>query len=269
MSETNTDNRRMMDAARAASTGKSSLTGYARLVFFMLRKMRGPVLQVQLPDGAVHEFAGDDKSTPPIVLSINNMSFFKTIVRRGSLGFAEAYMHEDWRSPDIARMRCFFNQNKQMIKQEIDNKRVFSFINRLIHKWRPNSRAGAKRNIHAHYDLGNNFYSLWLDKSMTYSSALFKDSQTDLRAAQAEKYRALAEAIDLQPDQHVLEIGCGWGGFAEFAAREIGCRVTGITISEEQLKFARTRIANAGLQDKVDFQFLDYRDVTQTYDRVV
>ena len=269
MSKTNTDNSRMTDAARAVSTGKASLNGYARLVLFMLRKMRGPLLQVQLPDGTVHEFAGDDQATPPIVLRIVNMSFFKTIVRRGSLGFAEAYMTGDWRSPEIARLLCFFNQNMQMIKQEIDNKRIFSFINRLIHKWRPNSRAGAKRNIHAHYDLGNNFYSLWLDKSMTYSSALFKDSQTDLRAAQTEKYRALAEAIDLQADHHVLEIGCGWGGFAEFAAREIGCRVTGITISGEQLKFARTRIANAGLQDKVDFQFLDYRDVTQTYDRVV
>jgi len=269
MSQMNTGDGRLADSERPLAAGKTGLNGYARLVFFVLRKMRGPLLQVHMPNGAVHEFAGDDKSTPPIVLTINNMVFFKTIIRRGSLGFAEAYMKQDWRSSDIARLLTFFNQNMQMVKQELDNKPVFSLINRLIHKWRPNSRAGAKRNIHAHYDLGNNFYSLWLDKSMTYSSALFKDSQTDLRAAQTEKYRALADAIGLTEEHHVLEIGCGWGGFAEFAAREIGCRVTGITISQEQLNFARTRIANAGLQEKVDFKFLDYRDVTETYDRVV
>jgi cyclopropane-fatty-acyl-phospholipid synthase len=130
-----------------------------------------------------------------------------------------------------------------------------------------NTRAGSRRNIHAHYDLGNTFYSAWLDGSMTYSSALFDESR-DLSAGQRRKYAALAERTAIGPNHHVLEIGCGWGGFAEYAASEIGCKVTGLTISQEQYDYACKRIFEAGLNEKVDLKLQDYRDEAGAYDRI-
>ncbi|RVA52752.1 cyclopropane-fatty-acyl-phospholipid synthase family protein, partial [Mesorhizobium sp. M7A.F.Ca.CA.001.08.1.1] len=141
-------------------------------------------------------------------------------------------------------------------------------VQRIRHWFNQNTRTGSKRNISAHYDLGNAFYKQWLDPSMTYSSALYTTGANDLESAQAAKYRALAKDTGIGPKDHVLEIGCGWGGFAEFAAREIGCRVTGLTISREQHDFATARIAKAGLADKVDIKLQDYRDETGTYDRI-
>jgi cyclopropane-fatty-acyl-phospholipid synthase len=131
-----------------------------------------------------------------------------------------------------------------------------------------NTKTGSRRNIHAHYDLGNAFYSKWLDRTMTYSSALFEPHDNDLSSAQTRKYRALAEQIQVGPNDHVLEIGCGWGGFAEFVAKEYGARVTGLTISTEQYNFAKQRVFDAGLADKVDIKLQDYRDETGVYDKI-
>jgi len=138
----------------------------------------------------------------------------------------------------------------------------------LRHLSNANTKRGARRNILAHYDLGNEFYSAWLDASMTYSSARFDAQVRDLEAGQRAKYKALAEHLELKPDDHVLEIGCGWGGFAEFAAREYGARVTGITISDEQLVYARARMEKAGLADRVEIRRQDYRDVEGQFDKV-
>ncbi len=146
--------------------------------------------------------------------------------------------------------------------------RLLTLVQRVRHWLNDNSPKGSRRNISAHYDLGNQFYRHWLDPTMTYSSALFSTGAKDLESAQQAKYRALARDAAIGPDDHVLEIGCGWGGFAEFAAREIGCRVTGLTISREQHDFASARIAAAGLADKVDIQLRDYRDETGRYDRI-
>jgi cyclopropane-fatty-acyl-phospholipid synthase len=141
-------------------------------------------------------------------------------------------------------------------------------MNWLRHRRRENTRTGSKRNILAHYDLGNRFYEAWLDRSMTYSSAKFDAQVADLESAQQAKYRALAEHLALKPGDHVLEIGCGWGGFAEFAARECGARVTGITISDEQLHYARERMRRAGLESQVEIRSQDYRDVQGQFDKV-
>src|SRR5581483_8007609 len=129
-------------------------------------------------------------------------------------------------------------------------------------------RSGSRKNIHAHYDLGNSFYERWLDPTMTYSSARFERPDQALSEAQTAKYRALAKTMGLQSGQSVLEIGCGWGGFAEFAAKEVGARVTAITISEEQFRFARERMFRQGLTERADIRFIDYRDVEGAYDRV-
>jgi cyclopropane-fatty-acyl-phospholipid synthase len=141
-------------------------------------------------------------------------------------------------------------------------------VNRIRHALRPNSREGAKKNIHAHYDLGNSFYEQWLDPTMTYSSAKYDKPGQPLSEAQTAKYKALAEGMGLQSGQSVLEIGCGWGGFAEFAAREVGAKVTAITISEEQYAFARQRMFAAGLNERAEIKMVDYRDVQGRYDRV-
>lgn len=243
-------------------------TAAQRILFFLLQNLKGGELQVALPDGEVVTF-GKSPADGAAVLKVHDNAFFNRTLRHGAMGFAESYMDGQWSSPDIAKLLILFNNNMTMLQKSIGKNRLTQWLNRIIHILRPNTREGAKRNIHAHYDLGNEFYALWLDATMTYSSALFRDSQQTLRDAQTEKYRALAASTDIGPDDHVLEIGCGWGGFAEFAAREIGCKVTGITISNEQLVFAQNRIAMAGLSDKVDFRFCDYRDLEEQFDRIV
>jgi cyclopropane-fatty-acyl-phospholipid synthase len=189
----------------------------------------------------------------------------------GAMGFARAYIDGDWDSPDLVGMIALAAQNEQSLDDGLRAFAPASTLNRirhLRHLMRPNTRAGSRRNISRHYDLGNDFYRLWLDEGMTYSSALFAHAGDDLEAAQRAKYRRLAGALELRPGMRVLEIGCGWGGFAETLARDFGCRVTAITVSRRQYDFARERIARAGLADSVEIRFQDYRDVKGTYDRI-
>src|ERR1035437_440654 len=141
-------------------------------------------------------------------------------------------------------------------------------VQTIRHWFNRNTRRQARRNIYRHYDIGNAFYSAWLDPSMTYSSALFEEGTADLTAAQNNKYRRLAEAIDLQPGQKLLEIGCGWGGFAEYVGKTFGAKVVGLTISKEQRDFAQKRIRDAGLNEKVEIRLQDYRDERDQYDRI-
>ena len=253
---------------RVANSKQAKRPAAMKILSLLLRNLKFGQIQIALPDGEVLSF-GTKSIDGPAVLKVHNMAFFNRTLRHGAMGFAESYMDGEWSSPDIAKLLILLNSNMTMLQQSIGKNRITQWINRLVHILRPNTREGSKRNIHAHYDLGNEFYALWLDATMTYSSALFRDSQQTLRDAQNEKYRALVASTDIGPDDHVLEIGCGWGGFAEFAAREIGCKVTGITISNEQLAFAKNRIAMAGLQDKVNIKFCDYRDLNEKYDRIV
>ena len=253
---------------RAATGTQAKRPAAMKILSLLLRNVKFGQIQLALPDGEILTF-GEKSPDGPAVLKVYNMAFFNRTLRQGAMGFAESYMDGEWSSPDLAKLLILLNSNMTMLQQSIGKNRLTQWINRIIHILRPNTREGAKRNIHAHYDLGNEFYALWLDATMTYSSALFRDSQQTLREAQNEKYRALVASADIGPNDHVLEIGCGWGGFAEFVAREVGCKVTGITISNEQLAFAKNRIAMAGLRDKVDFKFCDYRDLTEKYDRIV
>ena len=184
------------------------------------------------------------------------------------MGVAESYMAGEWSSPDVTAFLEVFCVNHHVVEEKLGASLFVRAFLRIHHWWNENSRRQAKRNISAHYDLGNSFYERWLDSTMTYSSGLFPTGDEDLPAAQNEKYRHLAEKTGVEAGHHVLEIGCGWGGFAEFAAKEIGCRVTGLTISREQYDFARKRIFEAGLNDRVDFRFQDYRDEKGVYDRI-
>ena len=229
-------------------------------------------LRIQWSNGTVREYVGKNASRHAGLessLVIHDSRFYKRVLSGGTLGFAESYLDGQWSSSNLAKLLEILSLNLHQFEAKIDKNILFKSIQRLIHVLRPNTRRGAQKNIHAHYDLGNDFYSQWLDPSMTYSSARFSNSDMSLEEAQWEKYRALADMIDLRSNHHVLEIGCGWGGFAEFAAREIGCKVTGLTISREQLAYAQNRIAEKELADRVDLKFMDYRDMTEQFDRIV
>ena len=186
----------------------------------------------------------------------------------GDIGFFESYADGQWESPDLAQCLFVFAGNADHIQDAFHATPLLGFIDGVRHMLNRNTKSGSKKNIMAHYDLGNSFYESWLDPTMTYSSARFTSSDTDLTAAQLEKYRSLASSINLQPDDTVLEIGSGWGGFAEVAASEFGAKVTGLTLSPSQLKYAQRRVFEAGLAERVEFRLQDYRDVEQKFDKV-
>lgn len=225
-------------------------------------------LKLTLPDRRV-VLLGGNAPGPSAELVLHNWKLPGRAFTSGTIGVAESYMDGDWESPDVTTFLELFVVNQEAGEEVAGGANwVVMTIQRIRHWLNDNTLSRARRNIAAHYDLGNRFYSQWLDPSMTYSSALYSEGANDLESAQAAKYRALARDTGIGPNDHVLEIGCGWGGFAEFAAREIGCRVTGLTISREQHDFARERIHKAGLSDRVDIKFQDYRDETGRYDRI-
>ncbi|RUU06692.1 class I SAM-dependent methyltransferase, partial [Mesorhizobium sp. M7A.T.Ca.TU.009.01.3.2] len=244
------------------------LPAKARMVLSAAMNLPRGSLRVRLPDGRA-VLVGGKGPGPDAELVLKNWRLPGRAFSGGTIGVAESYMDGDWESPDVTSFLELFVVNS-VIGERIagGTSWLINTVQRIRHWFNQNTRTGSKRNISAHYDLGNAFYKEWLDPSMTYSSALYTTGANDLEGAQAAKYRALAKDTGIGPNDHVLEIGCGWGGFAEFAAREIGCRVTGLTISREQHDFATARIAKAGLADKVDIKLQDYRDETGTYDRI-
>ncbi|MBB4065011.1 cyclopropane-fatty-acyl-phospholipid synthase [Gellertiella hungarica] len=239
------------------------------MVLKSLVQMDKGTLQLTIPDGRTLAIKGREPG-PAASVTLHNWNLPQRAITGGTIAVAESYMDGDWDSPDVGAFLELFLANRHIGDRFSNGARgLFRLIERFRHWLNRNTKEGSKRNISAHYDLGNAFYREWLDSTMTYSSALYEEGVTDLATAQTAKYRALARAAGIGPGDHVLEIGCGWGGFAEFAAREIGCRVTGLTISREQLAFARERIAKAGLEDKVTFKFQDYRDEREQYDRII
>ena len=224
-------------------------------------------LTVQLPNGETHVLQGKQPG-PSGMMTVRDYRFARRVLAAGDIGFAEGYIAGEWDSPHLAGLLETLVDNYDHIRRLFDGNLIMWVVNWLSHRTNRNSKTGSKKNIHAHYDLGNAFYSQWLDGTMTYSSARFTRDGEALETAQREKYAALARMMDLRAGMSVLEIGCGWGGFAEFAAREIGAKVTGITISKEQHDFARQRMFNAGLSDRADIQLIDYRDVQGRFDRV-
>ena len=242
----------------------------ARIVLDRLARIGRGHLVVRLPDGSTQTFAGQSGGANPVMeLHVHRWRFFSRLLRRADVGAGEAYVDGDWSSPDLVGLSRLFLANEAELAPPSLLGAISRLGDRITHLLRSNTRTQARRNIHAHYDLSNELYALFLDPSMTYSSALFDGPNLDLEAAQRRKYQRLAEWAGLRPGQHVLEIGCGWGGFAEFAAGELGCCVTGITLSEEQAVFGRERMLGAGLEDRVQIRVVDYRDVDATFDAVV
>ena len=240
----------------------------ARMAFSFGTRLRRGTLDVTLPDGRLVRLGGAEPG-PAAAMHIRDLDFASRLINGGDIGIAEAYLQGEWDTPDLTRFLLLFCVNHELIQSMLDNNPLMRVVQIVRHWLNRNTRRQAKRNIYAHYDIGNDFYKAWLDPSMTYSAALFESEVQPLSAAQENKYRKLADAIELQRGQSVLEIGCGWGGFAEFAARHYDARVTGLTISRQQYDYARERIRAAGLSHRVDIRLQDYRDERGHYDRVV
>ncbi len=247
----------------------TGLPAKAQMVLRGLLHLQSGSLKLTLPDGRTVLIKGKTNG-PSACVTLHNWNLPQRALTGGTIAVAESYMDRDWDSPDVGAFLELFLVNADVGRNFANGARgFFRLVEKFRHWMNANTKSGSKRNISAHYDLGNAFYREWLDPSMTYSSALFSKGANDLQAAQRAKYKALAEAANIGPDDHVLEIGCGWGGFAEYAASEIGCKVTGLTISREQLDFATERMKKAGLSERVDIKFQDYRDETGQYDRIV
>ncbi|WPY94827.1 cyclopropane-fatty-acyl-phospholipid synthase family protein [Limimaricola variabilis] len=250
-----------------STEGQSDLPRYFAQVFAMMQGMRGGRLDFVLPDGRRFRAEGAAPGRHAEI-AIHDPDCFARLIREGDLGFSEAYMDGDWSTPDLMTLLDLAHDEVETLFYGFPGQGWLRRLERMRHWLRSNSRGQARRNIRHHYDLGNDFYALWLDPSMTYSSALFEGSQQSLEAAQRHKYERLVDRLGVVPGDHVLEIGCGWGGFAEYAAGERGLKVTGLTLSAAQLDYARDRIARAGLSDRVELRLEDYRDVRGSYDGI-
>src|SRR3954463_9127758 len=237
-----------------------------RLALGFGSRLRRGTLDVTLPAGRTVRLGGVEPG-PGAAMTVYGYGFASRLLNGGDIGIAEAYLHGEWDTPDLTQFLYLFCVNHDLIQIMLGDNPLMRFVQIVRHWFNRNTKRQARRNIYAHYDIGNAFYSAWLDPGMTYSSALFEDHTPDLTAAQTNKYRRLAEAIDLRPDHKLLEIGCGWGGFAEYAARQ-GARVVGLTISKEQRDFAQRRIQQAGLAENVEIRLQDYRDEQGHYDRI-
>jgi cyclopropane-fatty-acyl-phospholipid synthase len=220
-----------------------------------------------LPSGREIPIRGSQPG-PDARVIVNDFRCMRRVMASGDIGFAEGFMAGEWETPDLTAVLESAGLNFDRLQDLVSGNPVSRAVNYLAHLLHSNTRSGSRRNIQAHYDLGNAFYERWLDPGMTYSSAWFEHEGQTLDDAQRHKYAELARCMELGPSHHVLEIGCGWGGFAEFAAREVGAKVTGVTISREQYDFARKRLFENGLAEKVDIRLIDYRDVEGTFDRI-
>jgi len=247
--------------------GQPDLPRYLAQVFAVAQSIPQGRLDIHLPDGRV--FRADGVQPGPVAeVHIHNPDTFARLIREGHLGFCDAYLEGWWSTPDLQAFLDFLYSGNEALYDGFPGVALVRIYERMRHWMNRNTKAQARKNISYHYDLGNDFYSLWLDDTMTYSSALFATGQESLEAAQVAKYASMVDQMAVKPGEHVLEIGCGWGGFAEYAAKERGLKVTGLTISREQLNYAQQRIQKAGLSDQVEFRLQDYRDERGTYDGI-
>jgi len=240
--------------------GSDSPARDTRLVLALLEKLQGGMLEVRLPDGSNRLFGAGEHG---VTLQVHDEAMFSQVLARGDIGLAEAYLDGHWDSPDVTGLLTLLARNREVLKKAVYGSWRNLLAARAHHWLNSNSRAGSKRNIMAHYDLGNDFYKLWLDPGMSYSSALYRAVDgDDLETAQRAKYRRILRRLHADPGQSVLEIGCGWGGFAEIAVEE-GLQVTGLTLSPAQLEWAQKRVPQA------DLRLQDYRDTSERFDHVV
>jgi cyclopropane-fatty-acyl-phospholipid synthase len=225
-------------------------------------------LSITMPDGSEYEMSSPGGQGPHAVVHIRRWRALRRFWSQGDMGFVESYMDGDWDSPELSNIIELATLNATSWDAGALQNIFHRAWHRIAHVLRSNTKTGARKNIAAHYDLGNEFYGQWLDPTMTYSSAYFEHDNQPLPEAQLRKYRRIAEMLQLKPGKKILEVGFGWGGFAEVAVKEYGCHLTGLTLSKEQLKFSAERMQKLGLSDKVDFRLQDYRDTQGTFDHI-
>ena len=231
----------------------------ARTTLQLLQGLRHGSLTLQLPDGTVQRYGSGQG--PLATMRLNNWNVFGASLKSGDIGFAESYIAGDWSTPQLTDLLRLLIANRGAIEDVVYGSWIGRLAYRLRHLLHRNSKTNSRKNIHAHYDLGNAFYELWLDETMNYSSALFERPDQDMVEAQHAKVRRALRMAGVQPGDRVLEIGCGWGALAEKAVTEFGASVTGVTLSTEQLGFARARMERLGVADRVDLRLQDYRDI--------
>ena len=234
----------------------------------MLSHIKYGELKLKLPDGCTHEFTGSQKGPTADMVLLSDSAIIR-ILGHGKMGFCEAFMVGEIDSDNLTNLIELAVLHDSYLEEQIKLGTLQKLWLKFQHWRNRNNQSGSKRNISHHYDLGNQFYSRWLDRTMTYSSAVFQSETDTLEDAQNRKYQKLAELADIQPGERVLEIGCGWGGFAEYAAKEYGAHVTGITISKEQYNFTKNRLRAAGLDHMTDIVMQDYRKLNQSFDKIV
>lgn len=244
----------------------SRLPGAAQTVLTLLGALRGGRLDITLPSGApVTVGEGPHRAG----IEILDWRVFEHVMAKGAMGLAEDYVEGLWRTDQLTALLTLMAQSRDQIARACQGNVLRLLGYRLLHALRTNTRAGSRRNIQAHYDIGNDFYALWLDSTMSYSAALFTSPEQTLEDAQRAKYRRILQRLGVAAGARILEIGCGWGGFAEVAAQAFGCAVLGLTLSPAQLDYARARAEQGGWSQAAQFELCDYRDVRGQYDHIV
>ena len=255
-------------AVLTSTEGQEGLPRYFPQVFAKVKELRRGRLDWIVPDGRRFRAEGPEPGIGAEI-TVHDPDVFARLIREGELGFCDSYLEGGWSTPDLQGfMDLIQNSGNDAVYRGFPGLAFVRAYEQLRYWLQSNSKRQAKKNISYHYDLGNDFYALWLDDTMTYSSALFADGQESLESAQMRKYASMVDQMGAKPGDHVLEIGCGWGGFAEYAAAQRGLKVTGLTISQEQYDFAVARMARAGLSDRVEIKLKDYRDERGTYDGI-
>ena len=251
-----------------ASKDTDGLGFAGRLLLRLLRNIRHGRLRVMLPSGAVIEKIGSEAG-PEAVIVIRRWRMLRRVIAAGDIGFAEGYLDEDWTTPDLTALIRFAARNTEALSRAVEGSPLMRLFNRAKHLLNANTKHGSRRNIKAHYDLGNDFYKEWLDPSMLYSSGIFDQSAQTLEASQQKKLERILEKLDLDGSKNLLEIGCGWGALAVFLAGRANARVMGVTLSPSQLAWAKDAAEKAEKSDQVDLRLQDYRDLDGQFDRIV
>ncbi|MEM7540538.1 MAG: cyclopropane-fatty-acyl-phospholipid synthase family protein [Pseudomonadota bacterium] len=256
----------MKTAAYPATKEDASGGIIARWLQRLDRRVNVGRLEIRLPNGEEVLLSGSSDLDIKADWRVHSWRALRRVVARGAIGFAEGYVAGDWDTSNLTALILFAGRNEDNFDGLGTGNRLSRLIDRLMHQRNRNSKLGSKRNIAFHYDLGNDFYRAWLDETMSYSAGVFKDPSVSLAASQVEKMDRLLRVLDLRREHRLLEIGCGWGGFLEHSAAKVGCPATGISISAEQIAFARERLASGGLDAQVLFK--DYRDLDGSFDRI-
>ena len=262
------NNNKQQSIEKKIGLGRKRLLFWEGLLDKWLSRIKAGELRAVFPSNFQKVYSGA-RVGPTADIQINSWKLVPRLLLSGDMGLAESFLSGEWETSNLTQLILLGDINERALGNAVTPSKFINLIEKIRHQRRDNSKRGSRRNIAAHYDLGNEFYSHWLDNSMSYSSALFKDFGEKLEVGQNRKYQRLAKALKLKEGDQVLEIGCGWGGFAEMAAKEYKCNVVGITLSNEQAKFAQRRMQETQLTNLVDIRIEDYRDVQGSFDKIV